>query len=247
MTTTDVLVEAGPGHPRVRLRSGVLAPRILATAPGTARIALVATTATLLGGDAVDICVRVDDGQRLELDDMAATVAYDGRGRPARWHVSVAVGHRATLVWRGEPLVVSDGAHVARSTRLDIAEGGRLLLRDVVVLGRHGERGGSLRCSTHATYAGAPLLVEQLELADGPDGLRCAPGVLGTARVVETITCVADPVPRHMVTDDDHTVRLDLAGPGLLARHLGTHAHGSPLATTWDRLSAAFGSGRAGR
>lgn len=237
----EVMVSAGSGngHPGLSLRSGILAPRLLGTATGVARVALVATTATLLGGDVMELRVRVAAGQRLELEDVAATVAYDGRGRAARWAVDIDVAARATLVWHGEPLVVADGARVERSLRVDVASAGRVLLRDVVVLGRHGQRGGSLLCLTSIWHDGVPVLLEELDLASGPCSLRELPGVLGPHRVAETIICLADPVPTLETVEEEATVLMQLAGPGLLARRLGTSAHGSPLEGTWADLSRA--------
>lgn len=236
---TEVVVSPGPvqGHPAVLLRSGVLAPRLLATSRGVARVALVATSATLLGGDAVDLRVRVGGGQRLELEDVAATVAYDGRGLPAHWEVTIVVEPAATLVWRGEPLVVADGAKVARRLRADVAAGGRLVMRDVVVLGRHGERGGSLVCRTEISHDGAPLLVEELDLGSDPGGLRELPGVIGPCRVAENVICVADVAPSVRVVPDARTAVLELAGRGVVARRLGVDVHRSPLDTAWAELS----------
>jgi urease accessory protein len=238
---TEVVVSPGSrnAHPTLSLRSGVLAPRLLTTSSGVARVALVSTTAMLLGGDTMDLRIHVGAGQRLELEDVAATVAYNGRGRSAQWGVTIRVEEAGTLVWHGEPLVVADGAQVARRLRVDVAAGGRALIRDVVVLGRHGERGGSLRCSTAVWHDGAPLLVEDLDLACGPGGLREEPGVIGPHRVAETIICVADPVPATSVTGDGTTVVLDLDGPGVVARRLGASTHASPLDTTWAALSTA--------
>ena len=240
---TEVVVSAGSAsaHPTVSLRSGLLAPRLLGTSPGVARVALVATTATLLGGDVMDLRIHVGAGQRLELEDVAATIAYDGRGRGARWSVDIVVESGATLVWHGEPLVIADGADVARSLHLDVARGGRLLMRDVVVLGRHGERGGSLRCRTSIWHDAVPLLIEDLDLASHPGGAREDPGVIGHHRVAETITCIAEPVPRPGAIEGDATALMQLAGPGLLARRLGATTHGSPLDATWTHLSRAVG------
>ena len=44
------------------------------------RSALLATTATLLGGDTLRLAVEVGPGLRLDLRDVAGTVAYHGRG-----------------------------------------------------------------------------------------------------------------------------------------------------------------------
>ena len=57
--------------------------------------------------------------------------------------------------------MVCDGARVERRLVADVDEGGRLLVRDHVALGRSGERGGSLECHTELGYGayadGGPL------------------------------------------------------------------------------------------
>jgi len=222
-----------------------MAPRLLGTSHGAARVALVATTATLLAGDVMQLRVGVGHGLRLDLSEITATVAYNGRGGTACWNVSIEIAQDGILVWDGEPLVVAEGADVVRTLRVEVAEGGRFLMRDVVVLGRYGERGGSLRCETRTSYAGRPLIVERLDLVDhesGPAGPGSGPGVLGDHRVLETVTWVGDPVPSDAVPDDDDITRMDLAGPGLIARHLGPVTHASPLAESWDRLSREIAS-----
>lgn len=235
---TEVVLEAAPagGHPRLGLRSGVLVPRVLASGPHSARVALVAGTATLLAGDSVRLRVEVGPGLRLDLVDIAGTVAYNGRGgRPSGWHVEVHVAEGAALRWRGEPLVVADGAEVLRTLSLDVEQGGVALIRDLVVLGRHGERGGSLRCRTRARHGGVPVLAEDLDLGGGPDALRALPGVLGDSHVVESVLCVGRvPSAGVDVTAGLPATILDLAGEGRVARWLGAAAHGSPLDRLWD-------------
>ena len=89
------------------------------------RIGLLATTALLLGGDEVEIEVSVGEGMRLDLFDIAGTVAYHGRGRPAAWHVRIELADGAELRYRGEPFVVADGADVHRTLRVDARGHGR--------------------------------------------------------------------------------------------------------------------------
>lgn len=241
---TEIVVSGGPdhGHPSLTLRSGLLAPRLLATAPGVAHVALVATTATLLAGDQMEMRIQVGDGARLELQEVAATVAYHGRGGRVRWDVAVSVGPDSTLVWHGQPLVVADGADVEQALNLDVARGGRVLMRDAVVLGRHGQRGGSLRRDTRVSYDASPLLLEQTDFTDRAGGVdRTAPGVIGDHRVVDTVTWVGDPVPETGSTvgiqECGDLVLLELPGPGLMARHLGERTHRSPLIPVWEHAS----------
>lgn len=218
------------GRSRLVLAGGLVTPRVVRQDDSGAQVALLATTASLLGGDTLRLAVEVGPGQRLALSDVAGTVAYHGRGLGCTVEVTLRVHDGATLTWAGEPLVVTDGSTVTRHLRADVADGGRLLLRDRVALGRSGQEGGRLDCHTTLRYAGRPALVEHLEVRAG-----LGPGALGDARVVDTVTAVGwrpDPVPGHAA--------YRLHEPGAVARELVGQAHRSTLSAVWadwfDRL-----------
>lgn len=115
---------------------------------GEAEVALLAGSALLLGGDAITIDIAVGPGCRLRLLDVGGTVAYDGEGRRSSWDATVTVAENAVLHWDGLPFVVSDGADVRRRTTIELADGAGLRLRETVVLGRSGERGGTIMIDT---------------------------------------------------------------------------------------------------
>jgi urease accessory protein len=200
-----------------------VAPRVIRHDTTSAEVCLVATTATLLGGDTLRLAVEVGPGLRLDLRDVAGTVAYHGRGLGCVVDVSLRVHDGATLTWASEPLVVADGAAVARHLRVDVADGGRLLLRDEVSLGRSGQQGGRLDCHTTMTYAGRPALVEHLEVRS-----ELGPGALGDARVVDSVTSLGwrPEVPAG------HTA-YRLHEPGALSRQLLTQSHTSTQPALW--------------
>lgn len=218
---TVVGVERAGERVRCVLRAGHLSPRVLEQSGDRVRVALVATGALLLGGDHVRVEVHVGDGAALELVETSGTVAYHGRGMPSSWSADVVVGRGASLVWDALPFVVSDGADVTRTTNLRAHDGGAALLRETLVLGRDGQRGGRLRSATRAVVGGADLLVEELDLT----GSHTAPGVLGDARVVDTILLVGARPRRPTADEPGGVVVLDLHGPGALARAVGTAAH----------------------
>jgi urease accessory protein len=83
---------------------------------------------------------------------------------------------------------VAAGAAVSRSLRVEVAAGGRALLRDLLVLGRAGEPPGALRSVTELQHAGRPLLVEALDTTDV--ALLRSAAVLGDAKVLDTIALV---------------------------------------------------------
>jgi urease accessory protein len=243
-TTRVALLPDCGGHPRLELRGGLVSPRVVRQGPASADVALVATTATLLGGDELRLDIEVGPDLRLDLRDVAGTVAYHGRGLGCLVAVSLRVHAGGVLVWAGEPLVVCDGAEVLRSLDVEVAETGRLLLRDRVALGRHGQAGGRLTCRTTMACAARPALVEELTLGGGP---ASGPGVLGDARVVDSVTALgwrpgAALHRRPGVGSTPEPAVFTLHEPGALARQLVTEAHDSTLPRTWARWAAELPS-----
>ena len=134
----------------------------------------------LLGGDVVELPIDVGPGAVLELSEVAATVAYDGRGRAANWITSISRRTGAQLGWAGEPLVVADGADVTRCDD-DRARrrGERYAPRDGRAGPYSGELGGRAPQSESSACAGSTGLFEDLVL-DPRD--RFGPGLsAGTA------------------------------------------------------------------
>ena len=237
---TVVAVEPGIGRPRLTLIGGPLAPRVLGADATGARVALVATTALLLGGDSVEIDLRVGPGAWLEIVETAGTVAYDAGGELSTWTVRVDVAAAGLLLWHGEPFVLSDGANTVRDSAFELGESATVCLRETLVLGRSGERGGALRSRTRARRNGAPLLVEDLDLA-GHEGRR-QPGMLGSATVVDTVTWLGRLAPPLPTIESGS--RFDLAGDaGTVARTLCRDAAGSAARGWWEVCSRSARAG----
>lgn len=229
MSTTRIAVELRDGRACLRHVPGLLRAQQVHGPPGVCRVALVATTALLLGGDAVTVEVEVGPGARLELSEVAGTVAYHGRGAPASWRMEIWLAAGAELVVRGEPLVMADGAEVTRAIDLHLAAGASALVRDTVVFGRQGEMGGRLSSHTAVRREGRDVLVEDTDLAPG---LRRLPGLLGGYRVIDSLLAVgAEPGPVPPTA-----TRLTLNEPGSsLTRFLGRSLADSPLAPPVSR------------
>ncbi|MFF9350031.1 urease accessory protein UreD [Streptomyces sp. NPDC014734] len=234
---TVVAVERDPtGRHLVRdLSPGAfLAPRPLVPAPDRVRIALVGTRAGLLAGDELRLRVSVGPGARLELVEPSGLVAYHHRGGASTWRARVDIAEGGELHWDGKPFVVCDGARVVRSMDVVLAAGARMLWRDTLVLGRSGERGGSVRATTRVTYDGRELLVEDLDLTD-PE-VRELPGVLGPHRIIGAVTSLGS-----APAGPSHPYRTELAGPGAQVRLLDTVAPAveAELTAVWDDWAAA--------
>lgn len=242
MTRVSVEPPTGFGAPvRVRTSDGLLAARVVARDGSHAEVALVAGGAMLLGGDQVVVSIHVAPGCALTLTDVGGTVAYDGEGRGCRWDADLSLGAGARVTWAGLPFIVAAGADVRRTTTAQLGAGAALTLRETVVLGRSGERGGRMVLRTEITDDVGPVLVEELTaVGDHP-----VPGVLGEHTVMDTVTTVEGspgagpdaPVPAPPATAGGAvTLRLDRGGT--LTRWLGPATHLSPL---------DLGDGSAGR
>jgi len=209
---THIHLSAAPGRARLTTRAGALVPRVIEIGPAFARVAIVAGGALLLGGDSVRLSITVGTGCTLELEDIGGTVAYNADGRGSEWVVEATVEANALLIWHGLPFVVADGANVDRRTTITLRGHGALAcLRETIVLGRTGERGGTidLRTNVHTTPASVPdgpahtgseqnewvapeaLFVEQLTVR----GAEPVPGVVGGNRVLDSLLLLGTRAP----------------------------------------------------
>jgi len=184
---------------------GLLRARALPAVRDVARVALVQTAASLLSGDRIEIAIRCGPGCRLELVEVAGTIAHDVRGGPAA-HLTVRVelAPGARLAWLAQPLVLAAGCGLERSSVIHLGEGAVMLQRDTVLLGRHGEPPGRMHSDLVVRVAGYELLVETLDTGDLE--LLRSPVVFGDARVADTVALYG--------TRGDDDAALQLAGPG---------------------------------
>jgi len=140
-----------------------------------------------IGGDELALRISVGVGALLRVRTAAASIALPGPdGLESVLRVTVDVAAGARLEYLPEPVVVSAGARHATIIRVALADGGSLLLRDELLLGRHGEAGGAGRTELHVSYAGRPLLRQSLEVS-GTDADDLGPAVLAGHRGVGTL------------------------------------------------------------
>jgi urease accessory protein len=170
---------------RVRWRAE--APVVLRRT-GPAQVHLVQAAGGPLGGDQLELRIRLAAGTELTVATAAATVAQPGRpgSGPAFWTVTAELAEGARLHWLPEPTVVCDGAELHATLRLTLAEGATALVREQVQLGRHGQRGGRYRGVLAADYAGAAL-VRHTTVLDGADTALTGPAGTGGQRLVGTV------------------------------------------------------------
>ena len=210
----------------------MIRPVLLSCDEGQARISLVPEGALLLAGDDVGLRFDVGPGATVHVYEPAGTVAYDMRGGSARWQVDVVLGIGAALIWHGEPFVAAAGSVTAWVMRVAVDYGSRFALREILVLGRHGESPGRV---THEVYVnhvdGRPILADGVEL--GPGRTEIA---LGGRRAMGTVLLVGAELPASTANT---ATRFDLDADGVLVRALSGEAHRVVDPDLWESAVAA--------
>jgi urease accessory protein len=176
---------------------------------------LVGGAAGPLGGDVLELRIEVREGAALRLRTAAAAVALPGRdGQESVLSVTMTVAAGARLEYLPEPTVAADGARHRTEIRVYLAAGAALVLRDEVILGRHGERGGACRTRLRADLAGVPLLRHELDVS-GTDEVSLGPAVLAGHRTAGSLLCVDRMVADRVHRDGPQPDRGSPAGAAL--------------------------------
>ncbi|MET7937903.1 urease accessory protein UreD [Streptomyces sp. NPDC005322] len=198
---------------------GPLALRRTRSTCPEARVTVVGAMSAPLGGDRIGFEATAGPGAWLRIDSAAATIALPGRSaEPAHYEVRLTVGDGATLCWLPEPLISAHGSDLRMTTRVELAPGARLVLREEQVLGRAGEPPGRLTSRLTVHRAGRPLLDQELAYGPGAPGWDGG-AVLGGHRAVGQLLVVDSafndrPVePRPLA---ETAVLTPLAGPAAL-------------------------------
>jgi urease accessory protein len=225
--SAEIVAAAGAGGVT---RLPVLAsqvPLVLRRTPEA--VYLVGGAAGPIGGDELGLRISVGPGAFLRVRTAAASIALPGPdGLESVFLIAIDVAAGARLEYLPEPVVVSAGARHATIIRATLADGASLLLRDELLLGRHGEAGGAARSVLHVTYAGRPLLRQSLEVS-GADPVTMGPTLLDGHRAVGTVLWVnpasrelsGGPVPGRT---GEAVAVMPLAGPGILVTALANDA-----------------------
>ncbi|MFD9790067.1 urease accessory protein UreD [Streptomyces sp. NPDC059070] len=184
------------------------------------RVTVVGAMSAPLGGDRIALEADVRAGTRLTVDSAAATIALPGRGgERAHYDVRLRVDQDAELHWLPEQLISAHGGDLRMRTRVELAAGARLVLREEQILGRHGEEPGTLVTRLTVHHAGRPLLDQELAYGPGAPGGWDGCAVLGGHRAVGQLLVVDpelvdEPVAARPLGEG--AVRTPLAGPAYL-------------------------------
>lgn len=198
-----------------------------------AAVTLVGAMSAPLGGDLLRVDVVVEAGARLTAGSAAATLALPGRGgEPARYDVRLTVEEGGELAWLPEPVIAARGSDLRMTTRVRLAPGARLVLREEQILGRHGETPGTLGSRLTVSRDGRPLLDQELSFGPGATPGWDGPAGLGGHRALGQLLLaggeMADGLPVLLTDPDDpvQAVATPLAGgPATLVTALAPDAH----------------------
>ncbi|MFF9624153.1 urease accessory protein UreD [Streptomyces griseosporeus] len=222
---------------------GPLALRRTRGSGDEARVVLVGAMSGPLGGDHFEVEAEADTGARLRVQSAAATLALPGQSKSeARYDVRVRVADRAELCWLPEPLISVRGSDLRVRTEVDVAPGGRLVLREEQVLGRAGEEPGRLVSRLTVCAGGLCVLDQEVACGPGAPGGWDGPAVLAGHRAIGQIVVVRPEFGERPVTArriGDLCVVMPLAGPAALVSAVA--ADGLRLRRLLDEGLAAIG------
>jgi len=214
--SAEIVAVAGPGGvTRLPVLSSQV-PLVLRRTPDA--VYVVGGAAGPIGGDELDLRISVRAGAFLRVRTAAAAIALPGPdGLESVLRVTVDLEAGARLEYLPEPVVVSAGARHATIFRVTLTAGASLLLRDELLLGRHGEAGGAARSVLRVDYAGRPLLRQSLEVS-GADPVSRGPAVLAGHRAAGTLLHVDPAMDAGPATDAGPAVTSGLRAVG--SQHL---------------------------
>lgn len=185
---------------------------------GVARVSLAAGSAGPLGGDCFTLDITVGAGSTLVLHEIAAMLVLPG-ARQARSHMRIRaqVEAGACFVWLTEPVIAARNCDHEHDVRVTLARGARMVLREELLLGRHGEQPGDIRLFSRITYDNAPLYHQGLSFGPASPGWDSA-AVIGNNHAVGSLV-VVDPLwstgPPDAVLLDEDAIMAPLPGPGI--------------------------------
>jgi urease accessory protein len=210
----------------------VLFPRPELDDPFTA--VLITTSGGLAGGDRISLAIGAERDAVAVVTTQAAEKVYRSSGEDTRLDLKLDVGDGAYLEWVPQETILFDGARFARRIAIDVADGGRLLAAETIVLGRiaRGERFGqgllhdawTVRRNGRLAWADALRLDADIPAVlahpAGFDGAVAQATVLAVGRGADALLQPA----RVMLGDAAVRSGVTCIGGMLVARFLGSDA-----------------------
>lgn len=172
-----------------------LATRQLASKSGCAEVALLNVGGGILSGDDLRIAVTAERHSHVRLVSVGATRIYKALGKNiARQTLSLCVDEGALLEYLPDETIPFAGARYRSTTRVELQQGARALVREVLTPGRQlsGELFAYdlLDLATTADIEGVPVLRERLLLNSGS---ASSLAVLGQYTHLASLCCLGWP------------------------------------------------------
>jgi urease accessory protein len=186
----------------------------------------------VVGGDQLEIDVRVAPGAHALLTTPAAAKFYRSAGPLARQHQAFRVEAGAVLEWLPALSILHGGARVELRSRFELGPGASLLAWDLLGLGRPGSgdgfRTGSCDAGLQVVAGGRPLLLERLRLEGGTRLLAAPWGLHGRGYAATMIASPATPEMRETLRGALQASRGTIFGCTLLPAS-GVRVPGDPV------------------
>ncbi len=139
----------------------------------------------LVGGDTLDIAIRLEPGARALITTPAAGKVYRSLAAVSRQTVQATVLANAQLEWLPQETIVYQGAKARLCTRIDLHQGACVAAWDISCLGRPaGDAGfaqGSCRLNLELYQQGRPLVIDRACYEGGSARLSAAWGLANRA------------------------------------------------------------------
>lgn len=134
----------------------------------------------VVGGDRLDVSVRMGEGASALLTTPAAQKWYRSAGATSRLSTTLSVAAGATLEWLPSETIAFDAARARQTTRLELEPGAAAVAWEISCWGRPAsgilfER-GEVSLGFEIFRGAEPLLIERAHVAGGSDVLREAWG-----------------------------------------------------------------------
>jgi len=228
---TTAVIEPGGVLGRLTCEPPLTLRQVRSDEPGCCQIRLVGTAAGPLAGDDLALSLQLRAGARASLQATGASIAQ-GRGgsRPAALLMRAELADGAALHAEPGALIVCGGSRVDVSVDVALGTDAVLDWRELIVLGRSGERSGNATLRWNVTRLGRPVLRQFVDLSDpaltGWAGMTAHRRVLGCAliagpalasrTIVESATAVAQFIDNQTVlatvlSTDAATAKRDLS------------------------------------
>ena len=151
--------------------------------PANPEVVFLNTSGGMTSGDRLRLGLSLGDGVGATATTQTAERAYKALQGPADVRISADVGANGWLHWLPQETILFEDGHLHRDTRIDLGQGARCLLGEIIVLGRRamGERPerARLQDSRMVRIQGRPVWAESLRLDAGILDLATAPAMLG--------------------------------------------------------------------